>query len=424
MRLFYSVLLYVLLPGLCCYLGWRSLKNSSYKKGWRQRFGLGCYQRADVLIHTVSMGETQAAVPLIQNLQAMYPHLKLCLSCSSPTAYAILTEKFQAQAQITYLPFDFIHGVKRFVAEVKPKVGLILETEIWPNLIAELKAHQAQVILGNARLSAKTHATYQKASGLMLPAFAHLDQILVQTHTEAQRFYDLGVANDKVQVSGSLKFDLHIGSEQHQQVASWQSFWQGRPVWVAGSVHPKELAVILASHQQLLKHMPDALLVLAARHPENFDGFAKAIAKQGLRYTRWSEQPQDFTNTQVFLIDTMGVLLSCFGAADVAFVGGSLNAHGGHNPLEAAVFGVPVLMGPSTFNFAEICNLLQQIQHVSTVHSSEELTSKLMHYLTHPEQRKADGLAGQALIQQHSGAQKVHLTALQSTLAHLGLIAF
>lgn len=423
MRLFYSVLLYALLPGLCCYLGWRSLKDSSYQKGWRERLGFGRYQRADVLIHTVSMGETQAALPLIQNLRATYPHLKLCLSCSSPTAYALLTDKFQGEAQITYLPFDFVHGVKRFVAEIQPKVAFILESEIWPNLIAELKAQQAHLVLGNARMSAQTHAAYQKAKRLMAPAFSSLDQCLVQTQTEAQRFCDMGVAKDKVRVSGSLKFDLNIDLEHREQATHWQGLWQGRPVWVAGSVHPKELPVILASHQQLLQHMPDALLVLVARHPENFVPFAKAVAQAKINCVRWSEQPTCFAEQQVFLVDTMGALLGCFGAADVAFVGGSLNAHGGHNPIEAAVFGVPVLMGPSTFNFAEICHLLEQSQHLSLVDSCEALTLKLMHYMMHPAQRDADGQAGKAVVAQHAGAQKMHMLALQSTLAQLGLVA-
>ncbi|QYK01307.1 lipid IV(A) 3-deoxy-D-manno-octulosonic acid transferase [Shewanella psychrotolerans] len=379
-RILYSSLLYLLSPLLVLYLAMRAIKSPSYRGRWGERFGLSRLQSTDLLIHSVSMGETLAAIPLINKLMEKYPQLSVTVTTTSPTGSAEVTKAFGERVQHCYLPFDISWCVARFIKQVQPKQCIIMETELWPNLIYQAKRRGIKLMLANARLSEKSAKQYLQRPKLSTPMLQALDVIAAQSHQAAKRFIALGVEPDKVKVCGSLKFDLSIGQQHIDKAALLRSQWQrvDTPVWVAGSVHPGEFDIILASHKNLLIRFPEALLIMVPRHPEQFDVAANRIKAAGFNFARRSKGDEVSINTQVLLGDTMGELLSFYAAADQAFVGGTLITNGGHNPLEPAALGLPVYVGPNHRDFAEITQMLEQAGALSVVESSDDLVLQLV----------------------------------------------
>ncbi|MCE9680435.1 lipid IV(A) 3-deoxy-D-manno-octulosonic acid transferase [Shewanella sp. AS1] len=378
-RTLYSALLYLLLPLLLLYLTFRALKSADYRHRWGERFGLTALKQTDLLIHSVSMGETLAAIPLIKQLMAQYPKLSITVTTTSPTGSAEVVKALGDTVQHCYLPFDLPWSIKRFLKQIQPRHCIIMETELWPNLVHQAKKHGVQLMLANARLSEKSAQQYSKWPKLTTPMLRSLDGIAAQSAQAAERFIALGVAPEKVQVCGSLKFDLTIDQTHIDKAMALRSDWQRKeiPVWVAGSVHPGEFEAIIAAHQNLLIRYPEALLVMVPRHPEQFELAASRIKAAGLSLARRSRKEQVDLSTQVMLGDTMGELLSFYGAADQAFVGGSLIVHGGHNPLEPAALGLPVYMGPNYRDFAEIAQMLRDAGALALVSSADDLSFHL-----------------------------------------------
>lgn len=410
-RFLYTVLLYVLSPLLLVYLGFRAIKSVDYRGRWGERFGLAKLMPTDVLIHSVSMGETLAAIPLIRLIRQHYPDLHLTVTTTSPTGSAQVRRAFAAelnagQMQHCYLPFDLLWSVKRFLRQLSPKWCLIMETELWPNLVAVAKQQGVKLMLANGRLSAKSAAQYAKHPRLTAPMLGRLDAIAVQTQAEALRFIKLGVPSDNISVCGSLKFDLTISPELADKALQLRQGWQraSSPIWVAGSVHPGEFDAVLAAHKSVLSKWPDALLIIAPRHPEQFDAVALAVANKGFTFVRRSEQQSVDSTTQVLVGDTMGELLTFYGAADQAFVGGSLIVHGGHNPLEPVAMGLPVLCGPNHRDFAQITQMLQAAGALRIVDSPAALAAHLCEYFAQPALAETAAAAGLAVVEANRGA--------------------
>ncbi|QYJ86085.1 lipid IV(A) 3-deoxy-D-manno-octulosonic acid transferase [Shewanella mesophila] len=379
-RILYSTLLYLLSPLLLLYLAMRAIKSPSYRGRWGERFGLKRLQPSDLLIHSVSMGETLAAIPLINKLMEQYPQLSITVTTTSPTGSAEVTKAFGDKVQHCYLPFDIPWCVARFIKQVQPKQCIIMETELWPNLIYQAKRRGIKLMLANARLSEKSAKQYQLRPKLSTPMLHSLDVIAAQSYQAAQRFIGLGVEPDRVKVCGSLKFDLSIEQQHVDKAITLRSQWQrvDSPIWVAGSVHPGEFDIILASHKNLLTRFPGALLIMVPRHPEQFDAAAHRVKAVGFNLARRSKGDEVTIETQVLLGDTMGELLSFYGAADQAFVGGTLIANGGHNPLEPAALGLPVYVGPNHWDFAEITQMLKQAGALGVVESADDLILQLV----------------------------------------------
>ncbi len=275
------------------------------------------------MIHSVSMGETLAAIPLIKAVQQQYPLMSITVTTTSPTGSAEVVKAFGSSVQHCYLPFDISVCVKRFLNQVSPKQIIIMETELWPNLVHQASKLGVKIMLANARLSQKSAEQYQKRITLSQPMLQSLDMIAAQSQQAAERFVALGVSPDRVKVCGSLKFDLTIPAEKLIQARELRDLWRddNASIWVAGSVHPGEFDAMLQAHKRLLLESPDALLIMVPRHPEQFNAAAEQITASGLSLARRSQQDEVSATTQVLLGDTMGELLTFYGAADQAFVG-------------------------------------------------------------------------------------------------------
>ena len=317
-RIVYSLFLYLLFPLVILYLAFRAIKSADYRHRWSERFGFAKLKPTDVLIHCVSMGETLAAIPLIKQLMAAHPDDTFTVTTTSPTGSAEVIKAFGDSVQHCYLPFDFSYAVKRFLHQLQPKVCIIMETELWPNLVCFAARQQVTLILANARLSQKSANKYAKKRRLAVPMLNKLNLITVQTQREAERFIDLGVEDQRIHVCGSLKFDLTIDPIKKQQAIALRAEWHrvNSPIWVAGSVHPGEFEAVLTAHKQLLSHFPDVLLIMAPRHPEQFNLAAITVTQSGLTLARRSMNDEVNAQTQVLLGDTMEELVMLYGAAD------------------------------------------------------------------------------------------------------------
>ncbi|WP_173497798.1 MULTISPECIES: lipid IV(A) 3-deoxy-D-manno-octulosonic acid transferase [Shewanella] len=417
-RFLYSTILYLLSPLLIVYLAFRAIKSPDYRGRWGERFGLTRLKSTDVLVHSVSMGETLAAIPLIRLIMQSHPELSITVTTTSPTGSAEVRKAFGDSVQHCYLPFDLPWCVRRFLRQVSPKSCIIMETELWPNLVALAAKRGVRLMLANARLSAKSAAQYAKRPKLSRPMLQRLDVIAVQTRVEAQRFIELGVSQDRVTVCGSLKFDLSITPERLANAKLLRQTWgrETSPIWVAGSVHPGEFDAMLTAHRQLLAQWPDALLIIAPRHPEQFSAVAEFVASQGFESVRRSGNLPVTATTQVLVGDTMGELLTFYGAADQAFVGGTLITNGGHNPLEPVAMGVPVMVGPNHWDFAQITQMLADAGGLRVVTSADELAANLIAYFAKSELRLQAANAGLAVVEANRGALQRQFLLAQSLI--------
>ncbi|MBB1364418.1 MAG: lipid IV(A) 3-deoxy-D-manno-octulosonic acid transferase [Shewanella sp.] len=417
-RIVYSLFLYLLFPLVILYLAFRAIKSVDYRSRWSERFGFAKLTKTDVLIHSVSMGETLAAIPLIKQLMTVHPDYAFTVTTTSPTGSAEVTKAFGDTVQHCYLPFDFSYAIKRFLRQLQPKVCIIMETELWPNLVHFAEQQQVTLILANARLSQKSADKYTKKRRLAVPMLNKLNLITVQTKAEAERFITLGVTRQRIHVCGSLKFDLTIDPIKKQQANTLRAQWDrvNSPIWVAGSVHPGEFEAILSAHKQLLACFPNALLIMAPRHPEQFNLAAITITQSGLTLARRSMNDEVNSQTQVLLGDTMGELVMLYGTADQAFVGGTLINNGGHNPLEPAAMGLPVYVGPNHWDFAEITQLLADAGALICINSADELAQELQNKFTNSHMYQSASFAGLAVVEQNRGALLKQFTLINELI--------
>lgn len=361
-----------------------------------------------IWIHAVSVGETNAAQPVIEHfLKQGKPVLVTNTTRTGQArAKALFAQQYPDLFEAVFLPVDTVGLIERFLQCYQPRLFILIETELWPNALA--LTHQAGIpsILLNARLSARSAKGYGKFSRLTRPMLAQLSCIAAQDQDTAQRFMALGAHPDKVVVTGSIKFDIqppkHVLQQAEQLTQQWQL--QQRPILVAASTHEPEEAEILAQFPTLLRQYPDALLIIVPRHPERFDRVAELIKKNGYGLFRRSQQQRIQVNTQVYLADSMGELWLWYALATLAFVGGSLSRTGGHNPLEPIALGIPVVMGEHTFNFKMIAETLVQAGALIQVDDASQLMQTWQRWLTQPELAKQAGHAGLQVMRANQGA--------------------
>ena len=349
-RLAYSLLLYLITPLIWLRLLWRGRKQPEYRANLAERYGFYKLAAPEKLIwvHAVSVGETRAAQPLIEGLLTRWPEHRILLTGMTPTGRAAGREVYGDRVMQVYLPYDYPGAVDRFMRHFSPAFGVLMETEIWPNLLAGAQKHRIPVFLANARLSARSARGYGRFSALVGPAFSSLAGVAAQTAEDAQRIAALGAAG--VEVCGNLKFDVTPAPDKLQLGSDWRAAIGQRPVWLAASTREGEEPMILAAWCRL--GIADGLLVLVPRHPQRFDEVAGMVAQVGLSCVRRSQGlPQ--ADTAVWLGDSMGEMAAYYALADLAFIGGSLLPLGGQNLIEAAACGCPVLVGPHTFNFLQ-----------------------------------------------------------------------
>lgn len=419
-RHLYTLLLHLALPLIALRLALRARKAPAYARRIKERFSFALppLKPGGIWVHAVSVGESIAAAPMIRALQARYPELPITVTCMTPTGSERIQALFGDSVQHCYLPYDLPWAAARFLDRVRPRLAVVMETELWPNHIHQCARRGIPVALANARLSERSARGYARFGKLTAPMLAELSLIAVQTQAEAQRFLDLGARPDCVEVTGSIKFDLKIDAELLQRAAELRRQWQAeqRPVWIAASTHAGEDEIVLAAHRQLLETRSNALLILVPRHPERFNSVHELCLSDGLTTRRRATGEAVQAGDQVLLGDTMGELLFLYALADIAFVGGSLVANGGHNLLEPAALGKPVLSGPHLFNFLEIAAQLRAAGALSEVADAAQLAERTATLLDTPAEAQRMSAAGLAVLKANQGALERLLDGLRRLL--------
>ena len=421
-RLVYSAVLY----GLAPLIAWRIWREQVPTYSRLQRLGLHLgplVPAPRIWLHCASVGEVRAAQPLIEGLLARYPAHSLLITTMTATgaqqAQALMSEQTAAdQVRLAhrFLPLDFSGAAKRFVRHVQPKLAILFETELWPNLIHACRQQGVPVAIVNGRLSPRAFTRYQRLRPLMTSMLADISWLAAKSPADAERFNALGCNTEITRIVGSLKFELVSQDSSTKEGERLHQEWGGRPVWVAGSTRDGEEALLLEAHSQVLARYPDALLVLVPRHPRRFDEVAKRCETQGWVLSRRSQHQPVTAQTQVYLGDTLGELAMLYAAGSVAFVGGSLVPLGGHNVLEPAALGRPVLSGPSIENFADVAEPLERAGVLTLVDSPGDLADALMGYFANPKRAQQAGRAGHAVIETQKGALDRTLSGLASLL--------
>ncbi|HZP13222.1 MAG TPA: lipid IV(A) 3-deoxy-D-manno-octulosonic acid transferase [Nevskiaceae bacterium] len=405
MRLAYTVLLYLLSPFVLLRLYWRSRELRAYRERIPERFGFveAAPDGVAVWVHAVSVGESVAAMPLIEALLKRHGERQVWVTTMTPTGSARVVASLGNRVRHSYVPYDLPGAVARFLDRARPRQAVVMETELWPTLFRSIARRGIPLVIANARLSPRSFAGYSRIRTAIAGVLGDCAMVAAQSDADADRFRALGAP--RVTVMGNIKFDMTVpedkvraGRELRERLGA------SRPVWIAASTHEGEEERALAAHAQVLEKMTDAMLILVPRHPQRFDAAAKAIEKAGMRFVRRSASTIPAPAPSVFLGDSMGEMFMYFAAADVAFVGGSLVGVGGHNVLEPAALGVPVLFGPHMFNFLPARELLLQSKAGIEIADSRALADALLELFAAPKRAQGMGRAGRAAVEANRGA--------------------
>ena len=407
----YRLLLNLAIPFGLINLLFRGFKNPAYWSRWRERFGFGSDEiknaaPIDIWIHAVSVGEARAAAPLVNLLLEENPDCNIIITTTTPTGSAMVKMLLSDRVLHCYFPYDLAWAMNRFVPMVAAKMVVIMETEIWPNMIAAVKRSGSRLIYTNVRLSERSYKGYARFKGFVDQVLSQVDHFAVQGELDNKHLQLLGVPENKISVTGSIKFDVNIQPSLHEsaQVLRRQ-LGSDRLIWIAGSTRDGEEGRILSVYKKLKLKFPSLLLILVPRHPERFDSVARKVQRRGLEFVRRTELPVELEPTaEIYIGDTMGELSLMYACSDVAFVGGSLEPLGGQNILEPCALGVPVVFGPHMFNFPEISRLTLKEGAGKMVQNSEQLAQVLEKLLANPSLRDEMGSKGVAFVEAHRGA--------------------
>lgn len=419
MRFFYNLLTYLILIPYTFYWLVRGLGNRSYFDRLGQRFGLG-YPEIErcIWIHAVSVGEVQASLPLVRALKERFPERQLLVTTVTPTGAARVKAVFGESVHHSYIPFEFPIAVNNFFKAVNPVAALIMETEIWPNLYRACGVRNVPLILVSARISPRSISGYRRLLPLTREALSHGIIIAAQSQADADRFLSLGASAGRTRVTGNIKFDVELPPDIRQQGGAFRAAIIGdRPVWIAASTHYGEEQQVLTAHRALCERFPNLLLILVPRHPERFSEVRELVEKSGFNVVSRTEDRACTPSTAVLLGDTMGEVPLFYAASDVAFVGGSLVPVGGHNLLEPAAQGLPVITGPHLFNAQDIADMFVDTQACRIVHDKEELVTAIADLLRNPDEANEMGQNGLTLLKQNKGALTRLLILLEPLLS-------
>lgn len=420
-RLLYTLLLYLLAPLMLVRVALRGLRNRDYLRRWRERFGYvpRLTGARSIWLHAVSVGEVNALARLVEGLLARHPEIPLILTTGTPTGSARARQLFGARVHHTYLPYDLPGTVRRFFARTRPRLGVIAETEIWPNLYTTAGRQRVPLLIVNARLSERSMRGFAILPGVRLirAALDAVVLVLAQSEVDARRYRRLGARPERVRVVGNLKFDMAVADSVRGAGAQVRvALGATRPVWIAASTHEAEEQAVLHAHTVVLRALPEVLLLIAPRHPERFRALAQAARTAGFSVSTRSADGAPAPRSQCFVLDSLGELMTYYAAADLAFVGGSLAPIGGHNVLEPAALGVPVLVGPHTFNFQDITETLLASGAARRVAQATALGDAVLALLQDAPARACMGAAALGVMERGRGALREVETAIEREL--------
>lgn len=413
----YTNLLRLGLPFILFRLLIKGIKEPAYTKRWKERLGWTAYPKLipkkSIWIHAVSVGEVQASLPIIQSLLQRYPETPLVLTTTTPTGAKHAWSLYKDSIKHTYLPYDLPSLVKRFLQRTNPFLTLFMETEIWPNIFHLCASSDIPIILANARLSPSSFKGYRYVTRFMAQALDKC-RILTQSIPDQERFLKLGIKPENIEVIGNIKFDTGLPLEQIQEGKVLRdTIGRDRPVWISASTHAGEEESILQAQSLLREHLPDCLLILVPRHPDRFSNVEKLAVEKGFSVQRHSQGELIRPGTAVYIGDCIGRMFFFYAASDLAFVGGSLMPTGGHNLLEPASIGLPIISGPHLFNFQEISRLLLEKESLRIVSNSEEFAESLYNLFQHPEQSRAMGEKARKVVAENTGAVEKILQTIE-----------
>ena len=452
MRRLYTLLIRCAAPFAFATVLWRGLRDRGYWQGLGERFGwggaaaskgsIGSMDSTDstgtIWLHAVSLGEMSAAAPLVRALRSRYPKIPMTVTTATPTGRARARTLFGDTVSVRFLPYDTPGAVKRFLARVRPRLAIIVETELWPNLFGACERMGVPLVLASARLSAKSVSRYRRMGRLFPDIFSASSLVAAQTREDAERFIAIGAQSARTRVVGNIKFDIEIGAGVWERGRALRvAFGSERPTWIAGSTHAGEEEQVLAAHVLLQADVPNALLLLVPRHPDRFAAVAELLQRRGLKFARRSSGIADSADgdaacggsggtsggtsggasggasgaqaiigadIQVVLVDTVGELATMYAAADVAFVGGSLVPVGGHNLLEPAALGLALLTGPYTSNGRDVARLMLSQGAAVQVADAAALAAALRALFADGERRQRMGAIARHIVESNRGS--------------------
>lgn len=425
LRGLYSTVLYLLVPLTVYHLIWRGFRQPSYFQRWNERYARyhDTPHASTLWIHAVSVGEVNAAVPLVNALRRGRPDLHLLVTTITPTGSERVRALWGHDVEHVYLPYDLPGAVARFLRHYRPRAALIMETELWPNLLFGCRNHGVPAYILNARLSERSLRGYRVLAPLVGRALRTVTTVAAQSMADAMRFVQLGARSEQVVNVGNLKYDVMVPDGLDAFATQCRQHCGRRPVWIAASTHEEEEAAVISIHRRLRERFPDLLLLWAPRHPERFRIAVEHARASGWQVSTRSRGQWPNAGDAVFVIDTMGELVQFYACADVAFVGGSLQPVGGHNLLEPAATGTAIVTGPHLHNFSEISRLLDEAGALRIGADAIGVGGALEELLADPEKRRQMATAGRVLVESGRGALARTLVLLQPVLAAAAPVA-
>ncbi|WP_461535901.1 lipid IV(A) 3-deoxy-D-manno-octulosonic acid transferase [Spongorhabdus nitratireducens] len=421
-RTLYNLLLHLLFPAIFLRLLYRAWRAPAYAKRWGERFGFFPKPESKpcIWVHSVSVGESIAAAPLVKALLKQYPDHRIAVTTMTPTGSVQVKKQYGDKVFHVYAPYDYPWAVSNFLNRLQPEIAIIMETELWPNIIHQCHQRDIPVMIANARLSERSAKGYGKLGKLTREMLSKVSLIAAQAEPDGQRFIELGLPADKMEVTGNIKFDISIPDSVHEKGKALRQQWlQHKPddtcIIVAGSTHEGEDELLLDACKQLRKTNPNTLLVLVPRHPERFNQVYELSVKAGEKTARYSTQGPVEADTSVVVADVMGELLVLYAAGDIAFVGGSLIPSGGHNMLEPAALKKPVVTGSHVFNFSEVFRFLNQERGIQVIDTTQSIASTFKILCDHSSKRSSLSSAAHKVITRNQGVTTSLMRNIQKT---------
>lgn len=421
MRYIYNLFWYLILPFVIFRLLWKSRKNSAYRARIAERLGFYNFppQKDTIWVHAVSVGESISAIPLIKELLAAYPKNTLVVTTMTPTGAERIQKVFGTEVLQLYVPYDIASAVKRFLRHLNPKILVLMETELWPNILYYTARQNIPIIIANARLSEKSFTNYKKVRHFTQSILNCITTVAAQSKIDMERFLDLGLDPKKMLLAGNVKFDIKLPDDIFSRTKQLRSsLGIDRPIWVAASTHPGEEEKVLAAAKLVIKARPETLLILVPRHPERFSEVYEMCKTRGFNVIRYSENKECSSATNILLGDVMGQLLLFYAVSDVAFVGGSLVPWGGHNLLEPAALAKPILSGPYLSAFSEISELFTDAGALIKVADEKALADNLIKLFGDKILQEKLGTRALDVVEKHRGATKKILEVIRRLYEH------